>query len=68
MKANAAHGVAGSMENRAFLLAEGDGRALFCEDVGRDDFGGFDAEPAGLDIHHFEQRQVGLVHDDRGAG
>src|ERR1700724_2199494 len=37
-------------------------------DVGWDDFGGFDSEPAGLNIHHFEQRHVGFVHDDGGAG
>ena len=36
--------------------------------VGLGDGGGGDAEPAGLNVHHFHQGQVVLVVEDGGAG
>ena len=36
--------------------------------VGRADFGGGTPEPAGLDVHHLDQREVVLVVEDGRAG
>ena len=36
--------------------------------VGRCDLGGRDAEPAGLDVHHFDQREIVLVVEDGRSG
>src|ERR1700730_521125 len=36
--------------------------------VGVGDYGSGDAEPAGLNVHHFDQGQVVLVVEDGGAG
>lgn len=42
--------------------------AVFKAGVGWGDFGGGDAKPSGLNIHHLHQRQVVLVVEDRRSG
>ncbi len=47
---------------------DGDEFAVVEVVVGGVDVGGGDAEPAGLDVHHGDQREVELVVEDGGAG
>ena len=76
IEADGAFGVAGGVEDdaaEALLLAfrggsDSDEFAIVEGVVGIGDGGGGDAEPAGLNVHHFNQRQVVLVVEDGGAG
>ena len=45
-----------------------DDAALVQAVVGRQDLGGGHAQPAGLDVHHLDQRKVARVVEDGGAG
>jgi hypothetical protein len=68
VEADAAFSVAGSVEDGSGETGYGDEFAVV-EGVVRvgDDRGG-DAEPAGLDVHHLDQRQVVFVVEDGSAG
>jgi hypothetical protein len=68
VEADAAFGVARGVEDRSGEIGDGDELAVFEGVVGGRDFGGGDAEPTGLDVHHFDQREVQLVVEDGGAG
>ena len=48
--------------------SDGDEFAVFEGVVGVGDYGYGDAEPAGLNVHHFDQGQVVLVVEDGSAG
>ena len=66
MQADAALGVARSVENIAAKARNGDDATVFQGIVGRVDFGGWHAEPAGLDVHHLDQGKIaGIVEDGR---
>lgn len=64
VEANAAFGVARSVENRAGKTCDGDELAVFEAGVRRSDFGCRNAEPSGLNVHHLYQRQIVLVVED----
>jgi len=75
MQADAALGVAGGKEDVAgegwrsvANGSDGDDAALFEGVVGRVDFGGGHAEPAGLHIHHLHQGKIAGVVEDGRAG
>lgn len=68
IEADAAFGVAWSMEDGAGQSRDGDDLAVFQAGVGRGNFRGGDAEPSGLNVHHFDQRQVVLVVEDGRSG
>jgi hypothetical protein len=79
VEADAAFGVAGGVEDGAgearstalgggFDGSDGDELAVVEGVVGGGDGGGGDAEPAGLNVHHFDQGEVALVVEDGGAG
>ena len=68
VEAGAALGVAGGVEDGGGEAGDGDGLVVGEVGVGWGDLGGGDAEPAGLDVHHLDQREVELVVEDGGAG
>ena len=68
IEADAAFSVAGGMEDGSGQAGDGDDLAVFKAGVGWGDFGGGDAKPSGLNIHHLHQRQVILVVEDRRSG
>ncbi len=68
VETDAAFGVAGGMKDGAGEASDGDEFAIFEGVVGGRDGGGGDAEPAGLNVHHFDQREIVLVVEDGGAG
>jgi hypothetical protein len=68
IEAHAAFGVAGSVEDGAVEAGDGDEFAVLESVVGSRDGGGWDAEPAGLNVHHFDQGEILLVVEDGGAG
>ena len=75
VEADAALGVAGGEEDVAgegwwpvVDGSDGDDAAVLEGVVGRVDFGGVHAQPAGLHVHHFDQRKVARVIEDGGAG
>jgi hypothetical protein len=68
VEADAAFCVAGSVEDGSGEAGDGDDFAVVEGVVGRGDFGGGDAEPAGLDGHDFDLSDVVLVVEDGGAG
>ncbi len=68
VEADAALGVAGGVEDGAGESGDGDGAAVGEVVVGGGDLGGGDAEPAGLDVHHFDQGEIELVVEDGGSG
>ena len=68
IETDAAFGVAGGVEDGAGEAGDGDEFAVVEGVVRSVDGGGWYAEPAGLDVHHFDQRQVVLVVEDGCAG
>ncbi len=68
VETDAAFGVAGGVEDGADDARDCDELAVVEGVVRSVNGGGGHAEPAGLDIHHFDQRQVVLVVEDGGAG
>ena len=68
VETDAAFGVAGGVEDGAGEAGDGDEFAIFEGVVGGGDGGGGDAEPAGLNVHHFDQREIVLVVEDGSAG
>ena len=64
----AALGVAGGVEDGGGEAGDADGPMVGEVGVGWGDLGGEDAEPAGLEVHHFDQGKVELVVEDRGSG
>jgi len=76
VEADAALGVTGGVEDvggDALLTAlrrgtDGDQAAVIEAEVRGGDVGGGDAEPAGLDVHHADEREVALVVEDGSAG
>jgi hypothetical protein len=69
VETDAALGVAGGMEDGAAEAGDGDELAVIEGVVGGGgDFGGGDAEPTGLDVHHFDQGKIVLVVQDGGSG
>ena len=60
--------MAGGVEDGASEAGDGDEFAVVEGIVGVGDDGGGDAEPAGLNVHHFDQWQVALVVEHGGAG
>ena len=68
VEADAALGVARGVEDGAGEADDGDALAVVEGVVGGWDFGGGDAEPAGLHVHHFDQGEVVLVVEDGGSG
>jgi hypothetical protein len=68
VEADAALGVAGGVEDGAAEAGDGDEFAVVEGVVGGGDLGGGDAEPAGLDVHHFYQREIVLIVEDGGSG
>jgi len=76
VEADGAFGVAGGVEDgagEALLIefrgcSDGDEFAVVEGVVGVGDGGGGDAEPAGLNVHHFDQGQIVLVVKDGSAG
>lgn len=61
VEADATFGVAGGVEDGAGEAGDGDDLAVVEGVVGGKDFGGRDAEPAGLDVHHVDQGEIKLV-------
>ena len=68
VEADAALGVAGSVEDASGEAGDGDDLVVVEGVVGGWDFRGRDAEPGGLDVHHFDQREVELVVEDGCSG
>jgi len=68
VETDAAFGVAGGVEDGAGEAGDGDEFAIFEGVVRGGDGGGGDAEPAGLNVHHFDQREIVLVVEDGSAG
>jgi hypothetical protein len=76
VEADGAFGVAWSVKDEASETlqtvfqggSDGDEFAVFEGVVGVGDDGSGDAEPAGLNVHHFDQGQVVLVIEDGGSG
>ncbi len=68
VEAAAALGVAGGVEDCSCESGYGDGAAVTKVVVGGGDFGGGDAQPAGLDVHHLDEGEVELVVEDGGSG
>ena len=68
VETDAAFGVAGGMEDGAREAGDGDEFAVLEGVVGGGDGGGGDAKPAGLNVHHFDQREIVLVVEDGSAG
>ncbi len=68
IEADAAFGVARGVEDGSGKAGDGDELSVFEGVVGARGGGGGDAEPAGLDIHHLDQREVVLVVEDGGTG
>jgi hypothetical protein len=68
IKARAALGVAGGVEDYAGETGDGDGLVVGEVGVGRSDFRSRNAEPACLFVHHLDQGDVKLVIEDGGAG
>ena len=64
----AAFGVAGGVEELGVESAGGEALAVSGGVVGRLDGGGGNAEPGGLEGHHGDEREVGAVVEDGGAG
>src|ERR1700733_11931843 len=56
------------MDDGAGEAGDGDELAILEGVVRGGDGGGGDAEPASLNIHHFDQREIVLVVEDGGAG
>jgi hypothetical protein len=69
VEADAALGVARGVEDGAAETGDGDELAVVEGVVGGGgDLGGGDAEPTGLDVHHFYQGKIVLVVEDGGSG
>ena len=68
IEADAAFGVAGSVEDGAGQACNGDDLAIIEMSVRWGDFRGSNAKPSGLDIHHFDQGKVVLVVENRRSG
>ena len=68
VKADAAFGVAWSVKDGASDAGDGNEFAVLEGVVWSMDGGGRDAEPACLDVHHFDQGQVVFVVEDWCAG
>jgi hypothetical protein len=68
VETDAALGVAGGVEDGAGEVGDGDDFVVVEGVVGGGDFGGGDAEPGGLDVHHFDQGKVELVVEDGCSG
>ena len=68
VQADTALGVAGGVEDVADQASNSDDAAIVEGVVGREDFGSSHAEPAGLNVHELDQRQVALVVEDGRAG
>jgi hypothetical protein len=68
VEADAALGVAGGVVDGGGEAFDADGGAFGEVDVGGEDLGGFHAEPACLDVHHGDEREVVLVVEDGGSG
>ena len=68
VEADAAFRMAGGVQDGAGQAGDGYGLAMFEAGVGWSDFGGGDAEPSGLDIHHFDQGKVVLVVENGRSG
>jgi hypothetical protein len=68
VEADAALGVAGSMEDGTGEAGDGDDLVVIEGVIGVGDFRGRDAEPCGLDIHHFDQGKVELVIENGCSG
>jgi len=68
VEADGTFGVAGGVEDGAGDAGDGDEFAVVEGVVGVEDGRGRDAEPGGLNVHHFDQGQVVLVVEDGGAG
>ena len=68
VEADAALGVAGGVEDFAGEIGQADLRAVVGAGVGRGDFGGLNAEPSGLHLHHGELGQVVLIQKNGCAG
>lgn len=60
-------GVARSVEDRTGDSLNRDGLAFRKWSIGGSNFGGGHAEPSGLDVHHFDQREIVLVVENRRA-
>lgn len=58
----------GAAQVELLAVANGDGAVVGGAEVGRGDVGGGDADPAGLDVHHADEREVDLVVEDGSAG
>jgi hypothetical protein len=68
VETDAAFSVAGGVEDGAGEAGNGDELAVLEGVVGGGDGGGGDAEPAGLNVHHFDQGEIVLVVEDGSAG
>ena len=68
VEADAAFGVARGVDDGAGEAGDGDELAVLEVVVGCGDGGGGDAKPAGLNVHHLDQREIVLVVEDGGAG
>jgi len=68
VKADAALGVTWGVDDLGREVFEADFEAFIEARVGGFGFRGFDAEPTGLLVHHFEQGQVVFIQQDGRAG
>ena len=68
IEADAAFGVAWGVDDRAGDASYGDELAIFERVIWGWDGGGGDTEPASLNVHHFDQREVVLVIENGRAG
>ena len=68
IETDAAFGVTWSVEDGTSQSCDGDDLTVFEAGVGWGYFGSGDAEPSGLNVHHFDQRQIVLVIEDGCSG
>ena len=60
--------MAGGVNDAGLVVAPAEGVAFFQQVVDAGDFGSGDAEERGLHFHGLIERQILLMHEDRGAG
>ncbi len=68
VEADRALGVAGGVDHLGGVAVQAHNQAIGQVFVGRGGFRRGNADPAGLRLHHFEQRQVIFIEEDGSAG
>jgi len=68
VQADASRGMPGCMQNLRGIVLEAHDKIVFGACIWRCDFGRLNAQPPGLHLHHFEQRQILLVEQNGRSG